>query len=141
VPEAIEKLRDAGFLLICATNQPDVARGRQKREIVEAINEMLLKVLPLDEILVCYHDDSDNCSCRKPLPGMLIKAAKEYDIDLVESFMVGDRWRDIEAGQKAGCRNIFIEYDYEKEKPKVAPDKIVRSLLEATKWILEQTKA
>jgi D-glycero-D-manno-heptose 1,7-bisphosphate phosphatase len=138
VPEALRMLRDAGFLLICVTNQPDVARGTQQREEVERMHKMLISTLPLDDILACYHDDRDNCHCRKPLPGMLMDAAQKWSISLPESFMIGDRWRDIEAGSNAGCSTLFIEYGYSEQKPKLPPDMIVLSLLEAAKWILKQ---
>ena len=138
VPEALEKLRKAGFLLICVTNQPDVARGTQSREAVEAIHELLLEFLPLNEILVCYHDDCDGCRCRKPLPGMLLDAAKRFSVNLKESFMVGDRWRDIETGQNAGCRTVLIEYGYEERDPSKPPDMKVSLLSEAADWILQQ---
>jgi D-glycero-D-manno-heptose 1,7-bisphosphate phosphatase len=138
VPEALEKLRKAGFLLICVTNQPDVARGTQNREAVEAIHKFLLKSLWLDEISVCYHDDSDRCRCRKPLPGMLLDAARRFSVDLKESFMVGDRWRDIEAGQNAGCKTVLIEYKYEERDPTNPPDVKLASLSEAADWILQQ---
>ena len=138
VPDALERLKDAGFLLICVTNQPDVARGTQKREKVESIHKCLLESLCLDEILVCYHDDNDGCQCRKPLPGMLLDAAGRFAIDLKKSFMVGDRWRDIEAGQNAGCRTILIEYDYNEKGPSEPPDMKVDSLDGAAEWILQQ---
>jgi len=138
VQEALEKLKDAGFLLVCITNQPDVARGTQKREKVEAIHKLLLESLCIDEILVCYHDDKDKCQCRKPLPGMLLDAAGRFAIDLKKSFMVGDRWRDIEAGQNAGCRTILIEYDYDEKGPSRPPDMKVDSLNGAAEWILQQ---
>ncbi|MBC8178233.1 MAG: HAD family hydrolase [Deltaproteobacteria bacterium] len=138
VSEALEKLKDKGFLLICVTNQPDVARGTQKREQVESIHKCLLESLCLDEILVCYHDDNDGCQCRKPLPGMLLDAAGRLAIDLKKSFMVGDRWRDIEAGQNAGCTTIFIEYGYKERGPKTPPDITVASLAEGADWILRQ---
>ena len=138
VPEALEKLRESGFFLICVTNQPDVARGTQTREAVEQIHCALLKKLPLHDIVVCYHDDIDNCQCRKPLPGMLIAAAEQYSIDLGKSFMVGDRWRDVEAGQNAGCRTVLIEYGYEERDPSNPPDMKVGLLNEAADWILQQ---
>ena len=138
VSEALEKLKDVGFLLVCVTNQPDVARRTQKKEIVEAIHELLLESLCIDEILVCYHDDQDKCKCRKPLPGMLLDAADRLEIDLKQSFMVGDRWRDIEAGQNAGCRAILIEYDYKEKGPSRPPDVKVGSLDRAAEWILQQ---
>ena len=138
VPEALEKLRGAGFLLICVTNQPDVARGTQSKEVVESIHKFLLKSLCLDEILVCYHDDNDRCRCRKPLPGMLMDAARRFSIDLEKSFMVGDRWRDIEAGQNAGCRTVLIEYGYAERGSSSPPDMKVGLLSEAAAWILQQ---
>ena len=138
VSDALEKLKDVGFLLVCVTNQPDVARGTQKREKVEAIHKLLLESLCLDEILVCYHDDKDKCQCRKPLPGMLLDAAGRFAIDLKKSFMVGDRWRDIEAGQNAGCRTIHIEYGYDEKGPSRPPDMKVDSLDGAAEWILQQ---
>ena len=100
---ALERLRVAGYLLIVVTNQPDVARGKQSRQTIELMHAQLLDRLPLDEILPCYHD-GDSCECRKPKPGALIGAADRLQLDLTRSFTVGDRWRDIEAGQRAGCR-------------------------------------
>ena len=138
VAAALEKLRGAGFMLICITNQPDVARGTQNKETVEAIHKFLLKTLHLDEISVCYHDDSDRCVCRKPLPVMLLDAAHRFSIDLKESFMVGDRWRDIEAGWNAGCRTVLIEYNYTERPPLRPPDVKVGSLSNAADWILQQ---
>jgi D-glycero-D-manno-heptose 1,7-bisphosphate phosphatase len=136
VPQALRKLKEAGLLLIGVTNQPDVARGTQRREVVEAIHMALLETLPVDEILVCYHDDRDNCRCRKPLPGLLLEAAENHFIKLGASFMVGDRWRDVEAGQNAGCSTIFIDYGYSERLPKNPPDLTVHSLVEAVDWIL-----
>ena len=135
VAEALARLREAGFRLIVVTNQPDVARGTQTRESVEQIHQMLQAQLPIDEVRVCYHDDVDHCQCRKPLPGMLLDAAREAGLDLTASFMVGDRWRDIEAGQRAGCATVFIDYDYAEKRPDRC-DASVSSLAEATQWIL-----
>jgi len=136
VAEACTMLHEAGFLLIVVTSQPDVARGTQGREVVEAINQALRDQLPLDDIRVCYHDDADYCSCRKPEPGLLLQAARVWNIDLVASFMAGDRWKDIEAGRRAGCRTIFVDYDYGERKPD-RPHHRVTSLLEAVDWILQ----
>ena len=135
VQEALQKLHDASYLLVVVTNQPDVARGTAKREDVELINSFLSSQLPIDDFKSCYHDSGDKCGCRKPLPGALLDAAKEYDIDLSKSFMVGDRWRDVEAGASAGCKTFFINYRYAEKEPN-APDFIVSSLLEAKKIIL-----
>ena len=104
-PEALRILEQSGYLLIGATNQPDVARGTQAREAVEAINRRLLAALPLLEILVCCHDDRDQCDCRKPKPGLLLRATARHGIDLSKSYMIGDRWSDI-AGEAAGAGAI-----------------------------------
>ena len=135
VHEALQKLHDANYLLVVVTNQPDVARGTSKREDVELMNAFLSSQLPIDDFKTCYHDSADECNCRKPLPGALLEAAQEHDIDLSKSFMVGDRWRDVEAGASAGCKTFFINYRYAEQKPE-APDFIVSSLLEAKKIIL-----
>jgi len=136
VPEALADLKRAGFLLVVVTNQPDVARGAQSRDAVEAIHARLLAELPLDEVLCCYHDDADACDCRKPLPGLLLQAAERRSIDLPASFMVGDRWRDIDAGDSAGCRTVLIDYSYRERSPVREPDARVASLREAASWIL-----
>lgn len=135
VPEALAKLRAAGFRLIVVTNQPDVARGKQTRRMVETIHRALKAQLPLDEFQVCYHDDADGCACRKPAPGMLLDAAKDMDLDLAASFMVGDRWRDLEAGNRAGVKTVFIDYKYN-ELIKSQPDVTVSSFAEAVDWII-----
>ena len=135
VQEALKELHAANYLLIVVTNQPDVARGTAKKEDIEQMNAQLSSQLPLDAFKTCYHDSADACLCRKPLPGALLEAAKEYNIDLSKSFMVGDRWRDIEAGQAAGCKTFFINYRYAEQKPET-PDFIVSSLLEAQQIIL-----
>jgi len=108
----LERLCTAGYLLIGITNQPDVARGTQNQATVESINSHILSQLPLLEIFVCYHDDLDDCECRKPRPGLIIRAAKQYNVDLSRSWMVGDRWKDIAAGRTAGLRTIFVDYSY-----------------------------
>ena len=138
VPEALTALHQAGFLLIVVTNQPDVARGTTLRKVVEEINHYLISTFPIDEIRTCYHD-CDECDCRKPLPGALLAAAKLRGIDMSQSFMVGDRWRDIEAGQRAGCKTIFIDYGYSEKQPKFINHR-VSSLKEATKLILGEIK-
>lgn len=135
VREALQTLHDANYLLVVVTNQPDVARGTAKREDVELMNAFLLTQLPIDDFKTCYHDSNDKCSCRKPLPGSLFEAAQEHEIDLTKSFMVGDRWGDIEAGSAAGCKTFFINYHYAEQIP-YEPDYIVSSLLEAKKIIL-----
>jgi D-glycero-D-manno-heptose 1,7-bisphosphate phosphatase len=117
VPAACAKLKQAGFLLVVVTNQPDVGRGTLKREIVETIHAEMCRQLPIDRVEVCYHPGrgASECDCRKPKPGMLLRAAKELGIDLAQSWMVGDRWRDIDCGHAAGCRTIFIDRGYAEE--------------------------
>ncbi len=135
VPEALARLRQAGFLNIVVTNQPDVATGKAKREDVEAIHRHLLNELPLDAVKVCFHADGEGCDCRKPKPGMLLDAARELGIDLGASFLVGDRWRDVAAAQAAGCRALFIDYKYQEKQPD-RPYIAVKSLPEAAGYIV-----
>lgn len=140
VSEALTALRKAGFVLIGVTNQPDVARGTQRREAVEEINAALLYDLPLHDIYVCYHDDADGCLCRKPHPGLLITAATHYNIDLRSSFMVGDRWKDVEAGRRAGCATVLVGDGWGEPGRGATPDCRVASLAEAGAWILKRYK-
>ncbi len=136
VAEACTRLKAAGYLLIVATNQPDVGRGTQRREEVEAMHATMCTALPIDRLEVCYDPGRGEPSeFRKPAPGMLLRAARELGIDLPQSWMVGDRWRDIDCGAAAGCRTIFIDHGYD-EPLRVAPDFRVRSLLEAAGVIL-----
>jgi D-glycero-D-manno-heptose 1,7-bisphosphate phosphatase len=136
-PAALDRLREHGFRLVVVTNQPDVARGRLTREQVDAMNAHLRNNLPLDAIEVCMHDDADNCDCRKPKPGLLLHAAQRDGIALAQSFMIGDRYRDIEAGHSAHCRTILIGDGYG-ERFKAQPDVAVATLTEAADWILTQ---
>ena len=135
VREACSKLSEAGFALILITNQPDIARGATTVQQVADIHTRLKRYLQLDDIQVCPHDDSAQCNCRKPKPGLLLEAARKWDIDLSASFVVGDRWRDVEAGQRAGCRPIFVDYGYREQQP-IGPFLRVHSLLEAANCIL-----
>ncbi len=132
---ALKELKSHGFLLYVVTNQPDVARGNLTRAEVEAMHRKLASALPIDDIFVCYHDDADHCACRKPSPGMLFEAARKHNIDLSRSFLVGDRWRDIDAGHAAGCKTILIDHGYRERKPAQPPDATVHSLREAADWI------
>ena len=139
VPGALARLRQHGFRLIMVTNQPNIARGAQSREAVHAINEYLKGLLQIEAVEICEHDDADNCDCRKPKPGMLLRAAARYQIALAESFMIGDRWRDIEAGRRAGCRTILIGDGYG-EDIRSAPDATVATLGDAADWLLAETE-
>jgi D-glycero-D-manno-heptose 1,7-bisphosphate phosphatase len=137
VPAALSLLKRSGFLLLVITNQPDVARGSQGHATVEQIHAVLRTALPIDDFFVCYHDDPDHCDCRKPKPGLLAQAAVKYGVDLGASYLIGDRWRDIEAGHAAGCRTIWIDRGYAEKTPS-SPDATVRSCLEAAHWISTQ---
>jgi len=138
VSEALRQLKEAGFALVVVTNQPDVARGHQRREEVEAIHARLAAALPIDEFRVCYHDDRDDCACRKPRPGLLLQEPK---YDLTRSVMVGDRWRDVEAGQRAGvAATVLVDYQYD-EAGTAVPDLRIGSLAEAVPWILKRLEA
>lgn len=137
VREGLLLLYSAGFLLIVVTNQPDVARGNISVNQVQEINEFLGKQLPIHSFKVCYHDDSDACGCRKPLPGLLLDACRDYAIDIASSYMIGDRWRDVEAGASAGCQTIYINYNYDEKQP-LDFDYQADSLLEAANIILRR---
>ena len=136
-PEALARLKAAGFLLIVVTNQPDVGRGTQSREAVEEINRALRNALPLDEFVVCFHDGRESCRCRKPEPGMVLDAAARHAIDLARSFLIGDRWRDIDCADAAGVHSVWIDRGYRERGPAHPPDHRCASLGEAAAWILE----
>jgi len=135
VREACAALKRAGFLLVVATNQPDIARRKIERAQVEAMNNYLKDELGIDDVAMCPHDDADGCLCRKPKPGLLLDAARHLGIDLTKSFMVGDRWRDVEAGRGAGCRTVFIDYGYDEKRPAQA-DVVTTSLAAAVPDIM-----
>ncbi len=135
VGDACRRFAEAGWLLFVVTNQPDIARGTTTRAEVDAINDAVLAGLPISEVAVCPHDDADGCECRKPLPGMLVDLAARWNVDLASSVMVGDRWRDIEAGRAAGVRTVLVEYDYA-EALNGVPDLLVASLAEAAERIV-----
>ena len=137
VSRELKRLKVAGFLTVLVTNQPDLSTGKQTLESLNHIHKFLLNECTLDGIKVCSHTNEHFCDCRKPRPGMLIEASKELDIDLSESYMIGDRWSDIEAGQRAGCKNtFFIDYGYKEKKP-TGEFILVESLSDCVQIILE----
>jgi D-glycero-D-manno-heptose 1,7-bisphosphate phosphatase len=136
VVDAVKRLHSAGWWIVVVTNQPDVRTGLTPLAVVEKMHRRLREWLPVDDIKVCYHVDADGCNCRKPKPGMLLDAAREQGIDLGKSWMVGDRWRDVETGKAAGCKTILVEHDYAERKAD-APDFTVKSLAEAAEIILK----
>ena len=134
--ERLARIKEKGFFLIVVTNQPDVARGKITHKIVNAFNRLLREQLPIDHVLVCFHDDSDKCDCRKPLPGLLHQAQERFNLDLDHSYMVGDRWRDIGAGTAAGCTTVFVDYGYNEEFKSKKADYSCQSPSDALDWIL-----
>jgi D-glycero-D-manno-heptose 1,7-bisphosphate phosphatase len=138
VGQALARLRAAGYALVVVTNQPDIARGTTPRAVVDGIHAHLQQALGLDDIRVCPHDDADGCECRKPKPGLLLRAPR---YDMAGSVMIGDRWRDIEAGRAAGCGvTILVDYGYDEAAPR-QPDARVGSLAEAVDWLLSSPRA
>ena len=138
--EQLQRLKDLGFVLIVVTNQPDVARGTTSRRTVEEINSRVQRELPaIDRVIVCFHDNGDGCNCRKPRPGMLLSGAAEFNVDLTQSFMIGDRRNDIEAGQAAGSHTIFVDRAYD-EPPPTIYDYRVSSTQEALTIIESESK-
>jgi transaldolase len=139
VVDACRRLRQEGLLLVLVTNQPDISRGTVSRETVDGINARLRRELGLHDVRVCPHDDVDACECRKPSAGLLLEATRERGIDLASSVMVGDRWRDVEAGRRAGCRTVLVRAGHDDGGREGAADLVVDSLAEAVPWILQTT--
>jgi D-glycero-D-manno-heptose 1,7-bisphosphate phosphatase len=137
VPEALHELIKLGFVPIVVTNQPDVARGITTQTEVDQINRHIADLTGIEHFYSCTHDDVDHCVCRKPKPGLIFKAALDLGISLSESIMVGDRWKDIAAGQEAGCECFFIENNYEEMAPK-PPFTKVSSLLGMAEFLRGQ---
>lgn len=108
-----DALASAGWSLFVVTNQPDVVRGHIPRGEAVLINSVLKSNLPsVKQIYTCFHDNLDCCACRKPKPGLIFQAATEHGVQLENSFVVGDRWVDIAAGQAAGCKTLLLEKPY-----------------------------
>ena len=135
--EGLRQLKALGFLLLMATNQPDVARGTQTMAELEAINAVLLTALPLDDVFMCLHT-GDGCDCRKPKPGLLLQGADRYALSLPHCYMIGDRWRDMDAAAAAGVPGVWIDYGYLERGPSVVPAARVKNLREAVDWIVNR---
>ena len=134
VKESIIKLKKLNFICIVATNQPDVLRRKVKMEEVIKMHDYIKKEIDVDDILTCFHDDSDKCKCRKPKPGLLLDGSRKWNINLKESYMIGDRWKDISAGVSAGCKTIFINNKYKELTPQ-NPNYVTDSLIKAAQFI------
>jgi D-glycero-D-manno-heptose 1,7-bisphosphate phosphatase len=137
IEKILYELRKYEFKIIIFTNQPDIARGLMKIEDLKKMHDIVKEALNPNRILHCPHDDKDNCDCRKPKPGMIIKAANELHINLNKSFVVGDTWKDMEAGKAAGCITILLDAAYNQG---VNSDYKVKSLDEAVEIIKLSTK-
>jgi D-glycero-D-manno-heptose 1,7-bisphosphate phosphatase len=137
-PPALSRLKAARYKLVVVTNQPDVGNGLLSRVVADEMHARLRAAMSVDLIKACFHGQAAKCDCRKPKPGMLMEAARELGVDLEKSFMVGDRASDVEAGEAAGCRTVFIDLDYRERRP-TAPTFTVRSIAEAVDCILNST--
>jgi D-glycero-D-manno-heptose 1,7-bisphosphate phosphatase len=109
VLEPLQKLKDAGFALIAITNQPGISRGYLSRRELDLMHIVLRKKLPLDDLLMCTHDEMDQCACRKPSPGLIREAAFKHKLDLDRCFVVSDKWQDAQAAHNAGCTSILLD--------------------------------
>jgi len=136
VRPALEHLKAAGYILICVTNKPDIERGRMTQADVDAIYAKMRRELPLDEVLICY---KENSPCYKPNPGMLLEGQHKYALELSQSYIIGDRWKDIAAGKNAGCKTIWINRGYKEMQPDPPADYTALSLAEAVQWIVPST--
>jgi D-glycero-D-manno-heptose 1,7-bisphosphate phosphatase len=139
VKKSLDFLINHGFMLIIVTNQPNVARGLTTKDSQEEINNYIHSLLDITDIFACYHDDIDICECRKPKPGLIINAIEKYDIDLKRSFLIGDRWKDIEAAKSIGCRSIFLDNSYQEKQPKLYTY-TTKNLADAVKLIINEDK-
>ncbi len=129
-------LREEGFRIVVVTNQPDVGKGLISPTVLDEMHRIMCESLPIDDVRVCAHTREAACDCRKPRAGMLLAAARANGLSLTESYMVGDRDSDIEAGKAAGCRTLFVDLSYTAEPKPANPDWVVSSLQEAAAVIL-----
>lgn len=140
VKESLIKLKKKGFVNIIITNQPDARKQSLNKKEIYQMHEIILKELSVDDIFVCFHNDKDNCLCRKPKPGLVYLAVKKWKINLKKSFLIGDRWRDIELASFLGMKSFFIDYGYQEKIPKNYNYK-VKSLKDAINIIYENNES
>jgi D-glycero-D-manno-heptose 1,7-bisphosphate phosphatase len=139
VRERLDELKRLEVLVVCVTNQPDVARRTVTRATVDEINARVKAEMPLDDLLVCYHDDQDRCDCRKPRPGLLLEAARRFGIDLRRSYMIGDRWKDVACGAAAGCTTtVFVDYGYSESYKGPPPTQTSATAAQAFDYVIGQ---
>jgi D-glycero-D-manno-heptose 1,7-bisphosphate phosphatase len=135
VEKPLEELRKMGFLLLIISNQPDISKGKIEEGMTEKVNKIIFEKLPIQDILICPHEDRHNCNCRKPKPGMIIELSKKWNVDIGKSFLIGDRWKDIEAGENAGCTSILLDKPYNKDTKAEYRTKDLQSAVELIKSI------
>lgn len=134
VAPLLAKAKAAGLVLIATTNQPGISRGYQSRRELDRMHDLLRRSLPLDDILVCPHDEGDRCPCRKPKAGLLTEAGFKWHLDLDRSFVVSDKWQDAEAARTCGCLSVLIQSPW---IGKVHRDFVVPDLATAVEKILQ----
>jgi len=137
IKEVVQHLKERGFKVFIVSNQPDLARGEITQDVLDTMTQKVKSEIPIDDIYICPHDDHHKCLCRKPRPGMLLQAAQKWGIDLTESFLIGDTWKDMEAGKACGCKTILLDACYNQD---ARCDLRVKSLSEAVSIILEKSK-
>ncbi len=137
VQQEISRLRSYGFVIVVVTNQPDVGNRLVEKELVEKMHDRMEQELGIDCVKTCFHSQTENCDCRKPEPGMLLEAAQDLNLGLPDSFIIGDRKSDVEAGKAAGCKTIFVDRGYRPEEKTDTADITVLSLTEAVNFILK----
>ena len=139
IKELIFELKNLNYLILAVTNQPDYSRGLVKKENIEEINSYIISELNLDDLFCCFHDNNDDCECRKPKPGAINYLKNKYNINLKESFFIGDRAKDIEAAKAVSCPSIFVDYRYNEDKP-VGQIASTRNIGDILKIILDFNK-
>ena len=143
--EAIKLLTDHGFHIVLITNQSVIARGMTTIEELESMHNNMKGEIEeyggkIEKIYYCPHHPDEGCDCRKPKPGMLLRAIKENNIDPTKSFMVGDRMMDVEVGKKVGCKTVIIPSERgqrEMMESSIKPDYVAKDLLDTSKWIIK----
>jgi D-glycero-D-manno-heptose 1,7-bisphosphate phosphatase len=135
IKRVLSHLKEEGFILIVVTNQPDISRGLITWDALEAIHDLIRSELPVDDLIVCPHDDADECGCRKPKPGMIVDSARKWGIDIGSSLLIGDTWKDMEAGRRAGCKTILLDAPYNRD---VESDHRINDIVDSINIIEEQ---
>jgi D-glycero-D-manno-heptose 1,7-bisphosphate phosphatase len=135
--EPVQRIKEAGFLTIVVTNQPDISRGLMQWDDLYPMLDDLKEHFPLDDVCICAHDDKDACPCRKPKPGLLTEAAKKWGIDLKKSYLIGDGKKDVLAAKAAGCKAVKLKRPYNQD---VTFHYAVDSMSDAAEWILKDSK-